>query len=95
MKTLAQLNERPRRREWSGYVLELTHAVGGHAGTSKRTGTKVHLLRIETVVATSVGSKMKIGDVLYIEPVCSAAKHASVFEGFDTNKINCGKEHIQ
>ncbi len=90
IKPLAEMNARPYRRLWSGYTLEVTYAVGGHAGARARTGTKIHLLRIETVVGRDeTATKMSVGATFIIEPACYSAKHASVFPELDTDAINC------
>lgn len=93
MRTLADMNSQPRTREWSGYTLVTTYAVGGHAGTTARTGVKIHLLRIETVIAVGpeASGRMKVGSVLYTEPTCYSAKHATVFANLDTDAVNCLK----
>lgn len=85
------MNATPTRREWSGYTLEITYAVGGHAGRSRRTGTKRHLVRIDTVVAVGpeASGRMHVGSVLFTSPTCGSAKHATVIPGADTDTINC------
>lgn len=91
-----------REMPFYGITTEETYVIGAHAGTRRNTGTKNHLARKETVIAVSPETAtspavldgrltFRVGQVLHIEPVCGAAKHATEAEGRDTDSINCDK----
>ncbi len=98
MKTLAELNVEITAKldtyDWGQYTIQHGYAVG-QVGF-RRTGTKVHLLRIATVIEErgehKPGTK-RVGDIYRAHAPCNGnGQHVGqVLAGRDTNAITCEK----
>ena len=89
MKTLAEMNAKQRTSEWQGYTLADEYAVG-RVGRA-RSGTKIHLLRIERVLYAPEGGKVQVGGILSAHAPCNGnGQHVGqVVKGLDTDAITC------
>jgi hypothetical protein len=91
MKTLAELNANPYRREWDGLLLETRYAV---ARGGMKAGDKVHLVRTEVVIEnhTAYPDRAPVGGLLNANRICNGrGKYtARPVAGWDTDKVNCG-----
>jgi hypothetical protein len=95
MVTLAQLNETPKQREWSGMTLERFYAVGknGHA----RSGAKFHLVIGELVIADTDPrpGRYKVGATFSAYSPCNGngqqVSQPLRGGGLDTSDVTCEK----
>ena len=97
MKTLAELNAKPYRRNWGGWTLETRYHVG-RTGSSRygTSGAKAHLVIAEYVVAKDgpeIAGQTKIGDVHSIRGDCNgnSQRNGTVLANLDTDAITCEK----
>lgn len=90
MKTLAELNANATTREWSGLTLRSEYRVGrvGH----RRSGAKLHLLRVDIIVAHPTHPH-RVGQVFSAGALCNGnGQHVGqVVAGYDTDAVNCTK----
>ncbi len=93
---IAEANASPSQRSDSfyGVVVRETYGVGGHAGTTRRTGSVTHMVRIRTIVELipgerpeNLGSRRSVGTVLSVEPICRSARVASRLP--ETTPVTC------
>jgi len=97
MKTIAELNANPYRRNWGGWTLETRYHVG-RTGSSRygTSGAKVHLVVAEYVVAKDgpeIAGQTKIGGLHAINGACNGngQRNGTVLAGLDTDAITCTK----
>lgn len=96
IRTLAEYNAQPRRREWANYTLETRYAVG-RTGSSRRgkAGSHMHLLRLEVVVDVRdrKPGTIGVGDVFSIHGICNGngQRNGIVVDGLDTGAVTCTK----
>ena len=96
IRTLAEYNASPRRRDWCNYTLETRYAVGRTGSTRRgRTGGHMHLLRIEVVVDVRdwKPGTIKVGDVFSIYGLCNGngQRNGIAVDRLDTDAITCTK----
>lgn len=88
-KTLADMNNETRTREWSGYTLRAEYAVIGWQ--------KTHIGRVEYVVSVPDNQKpgrVKVGQVFSAAPFCNGNGQRvgnGVRSGLDTKDVTCLK----